>query len=41
MRDGNSADGFPLLAKPYRADDLAAKIRTILAEPDARAVSER
>ena len=39
LRDGNSADGFPLLAKPYRADELAAKIRTILAQPDIRAVS--
>jgi len=39
LRDGNSADGFPLIAKPYRVDELAAKIRAILAQPDARAAS--
>jgi signal transduction histidine kinase/CheY-like chemotaxis protein len=39
LRDGNSADGFPLLAKPYRVDELAAKIRAILAQPDVRAAS--
>jgi signal transduction histidine kinase/CheY-like chemotaxis protein len=35
LRDGNSADGFPLLAKPYRAEELAAKIREILEQPEA------
>ena len=39
LRDGNSADGFPLLAKPYRVDELAAKIRALLEHPDMRAVS--
>jgi signal transduction histidine kinase/CheY-like chemotaxis protein len=38
-RDGSSADGFPLLAKPYRADELAAKIREILEQPPAAATS--
>jgi DNA-binding NtrC family response regulator len=39
LRDGNSADGFPLLAKPNRVEELAAKIRTILEQPDLRAAS--
>jgi CheY-like chemotaxis protein len=39
LRDGNSADGFPLLAKPYRVDELAAKIRAILAQPNVSAAS--
>jgi signal transduction histidine kinase/CheY-like chemotaxis protein len=39
LRDGNSADGFPLLAKPYRVDELAAKIRATLEPPDMRAAS--
>jgi signal transduction histidine kinase/ActR/RegA family two-component response regulator len=39
LRDGNSADGFPLLAKPYRVDELAATIRVVLDEPDTRAES--
>ncbi|HXE27020.1 MAG TPA: ATP-binding protein [Stellaceae bacterium] len=33
LGDGNSADGFPLLPKPYRVDELAAKIRVILDQP--------
>jgi signal transduction histidine kinase/ActR/RegA family two-component response regulator len=41
LRDGNSADGFPLLAKPYRVDELAAKIREILEQQDARATTLR
>ena len=41
LRDGNSADGFPLLPKPYRVDELAAKIREILEERDAPATSSR
>ncbi len=36
LRDGNSADGFPLLAKPYRVEELATKIRTVLEQPDAQ-----
>jgi CheY-like chemotaxis protein len=39
LRDGTSADGFPLLAKPYRVDELSAKIRAILEQPDMRAMS--
>jgi CheY-like chemotaxis protein len=39
LGDGTSADGFPLLPKPYRAEELAAKIRVVLDEPDGRAVS--
>jgi signal transduction histidine kinase/ActR/RegA family two-component response regulator len=39
LRDGNSADGFPLLAKPYRVDELAAKIREILERPEAKVTS--
>jgi signal transduction histidine kinase/ActR/RegA family two-component response regulator len=41
LRDGNSADGFPLLPKPYRVDELAAKIREILEERDAQATAWR
>ena len=39
LRDGNSADGFPLLAKPYRVDELAAKICAILTQPNVSAAS--
>lgn len=39
LRDGNSADGFPLLAKPYRVEELATKIRMVLEQPDARSAS--
>jgi CheY-like chemotaxis protein len=40
LRDGNSADGFPLLPKPYRADELAAKIREVLEQRDAQATAQ-
>jgi CheY-like chemotaxis protein len=39
LGDGDSADGFPLLAKPYRVDELAAKIREILERPEAQTTS--
>ena len=35
--DGSSADGFSLIAKPYRVEDLAARIREIIEEPPSRA----
>jgi signal transduction histidine kinase len=34
--DGESADGFPLIAKPYRVEELASKIREIIAPVSAK-----
>ena len=31
-----TADSFLLLAKPYRVEELATKIRSVLEQPDAQ-----